>query len=217
MTRTPQHQRLFFYDLKTTGFSPERNGIYGLSGYVAEVSEAAILYIIDHIEFSCSPGASDQIAPYLAEKGIITDDELFAFPPREVIHNATFLPFLRRQIDQRDRADKLLCITYHGYPNRPFLQNWFRKNNDDWFRAFFHHKGIEVLNLALDDLQEDLIRLKREDKLPDFKLKTIAEHYKLELSSKDSDTELTIRLYAALKGLDIVDERDYELQQEEGS
>lgn len=195
-------QKLLFIDVETTGVNPERNGIIQVSGCVQIENE-----LLESFDYYVRPFPQDIIEPSALEVTGINPKQLLPpdhpdhlyvpgqkfLEPSEVylLLQATF----KKYVDQYDKTDKFHFVGYNAHSfDMPFMRRFWEKNKDKFFGSWFWYPCLDVMLVWAQILQED------RDKLPNFKLATVAKHIGISvdesrLHDSEYDIELTRKLW----------------------
>ena len=169
-----------FIDTETTGVNTDIVGMYQVGGIIRVGKRE------EEFEFNCDIFEEDEIDPKAFEKNGLTLKEIATFPtPQDTFEK--FINLLDKYIDRYDKKDKFIVIGYGAEFDQRILSNWFYKLGDDYFRSWFWHPWIDVMNLAMY-----VVKDYRSD-ISSFKLKSIAEHFHI----RTDDTKLHTALYDA--------------------
>lgn len=186
-------EKLFFFDLETTGIEPKRNGIHQLAGIIVidgKIVDDFILYIkpfedqVINIEaLAISNTALGQLESYRH--------------PKDAFKKLTAL--LSEYCNKYDKNDRFYIAGYNnaGFDNL-FLREYFLRNNDSSFNQWFWDEPIDVFVLAGYCLAA--VR----DTMENFKLPTVAKRFGIKvweekLHNAQYDVKLTYQLYQKRK------------------
>lgn len=184
--------KLFFVDTETTGIDPFRHAVVQIAGLI-EVAGVEK----ERFDFRVRPMPGDAIDEEALRVNGLRREEVLKFPPpREVHRQVTVL--LQKYVDQYKRNDKFFFIGYNTRFDSDFLRRFFEKAGDKYFGSWFWAPPIDVMTLAAFVLAPE------RDRLPNFKLPTVAEYLGLKatgsLHDAQVDIELTRQLYDVLRG-----------------
>jgi DNA polymerase-3 subunit epsilon len=162
--------KLFYYDLETTGLNHWRHGIHQISAIV-EIDGS----IKEKINFHVQPYKDAKIEDDALAISGITQDMLKDYKPfKETYKDLSFI--LSKYCNKYNKADKFHLV---GYNNASFDNHFFRaffvQNEDKYFNSWFWIDTIDVMTLASNHLR------KIRSTLPDFKLSTIAKQLGIEV------------------------------------
>ena len=193
-------QKVLFFDINTTGPSPQKHSIWSMSGIIAEIVPNDEIYLIEQFTFTAAPPRGEAMAPSYVSNEHITIPELEALESPDAVHNQKLLPFLRRYINPKHAGKRLVIIGYNSNSDVRFLTAWFSKRNGLGFHHYFYWHSVDIITLVMDNLKPDQPRT--------FRLETVAEYLGLEINetllhSTTYDCRLALDVYAALKELGI--------------
>lgn len=141
--------KLLFFDLETTGTSPELNGIHQLSGAIVidgEVKETFDYRVCPRYDAKIEQGALDIAG--------VTKEQILSYPSMKEVYG-NFLDILSKYVNRYDKNDKFYLVGYNivAFDN-PFLRRWFLDNGDNFFGSWFWSNSIDVMVLATPYLAE---------------------------------------------------------------
>jgi len=155
-----------YIDTETTGTDPKKHALIQLSGFILANGSK------ETFNFFIKPFPQDEIDEQALAISGITIEQLETFPaPEDVFIEFIFL--LSKYIDRYDKIDKFLLFGYQPKFDADFLKEFFLKNNDDYFGAWFFTPPIDTMSIAAYALQ------KERKYLPNFKLETVADYLKI--------------------------------------
>lgn len=165
--------KILYIDTETTGLDPYSNAIIELAG-ILEVDG----FVQESFLISMKPD-SDQTIDQEALNAIgKTEEEILSYPSQKEGFSI-FLKFLESYVNPFDKNDKLFLVGYniHAF-DVPFLRTFFNRNKNKYFGSYFHHPSIDVMLLIA------YFAMKQKDKLPNFKLATIAKSLGIEVKDE---------------------------------
>lgn len=171
-------EKLFFFDLETTGLKYWRNGIHQISGEITVDGETK-----EQFNFKVKPyHACDIDDDALNIAGITRDDLLIYLEMKDVYIQIEKM--LSKYVDKFDKTDKFHLVGYNnsGFDNA-FFRAFFVQNASDkksaeygnYFGSWFWSDSIDVMVLSSNYLK------KERHKLTDFKLSTVAKYLGIEV------------------------------------
>jgi len=179
-------EKIFFYDLETTGLDHDIHAIHQLSAFI-RINNV----IVKKINLKIKPYPGAILDPIALQIGGVTEEQING--PDYMTHQEAYKylnTVLGEYISKFDKSDKLHLCGYNimGFDN-DFLRKLWTLNNDKYFGSFFWGDCIDVMSHA-----SSFLRLLRPT-IKDFKLKTIAALLRIELDeSKLHDAEYDVSL-----------------------
>ena len=190
-------KKLFFFDVETTGLDPAVHDIVQLAYIIDRDGE-----IVDTGDLYLRPSPGGSIDPDALRVQGRTLEQVMAFPPASDAYH-TLIGRLSLHIDKFNRADKLYPVAYCGIQfDYPFLQNFFKRQDDPFFGSWYNHRVIDPIVLARTlDFKDILVS-------PDLKLHTVCESFGVPLSqAHDALADVTAMRELFYKMVDLFDER----------
>lgn len=188
-------EKIFYFDLETTGTKYWRNGIHQISGLIEIDGE-----VKEEFDFHVQPNPNAEIDPEALKVGGVTLEQIMAYPPMSEIHEKLKY-MLNKYVDKYNKKDKFFLCGYNNAPfDNPFLRAFFVQNGDNFFGSYFWPGGIDVMVLALDFLKH------RRADMNNFKLMTVAEEMGIrieeeKLHNATYDIYLTREIYRRIKNV----------------
>lgn len=188
-------EKIFYFDLETTGTKYWRNGIHQISGLIEINGE-----VKEEFDFHVQPNPSAEIDPEALKVGGVTLEQIMAYPPMGEIHEKLKY-MLNKYVNKYDKKDKFFLCGYNNAPfDNPFLRAFFVQNGDNFFGSYFWSGGIDVMVLALD-----FLKYRRAD-MNNFKLMTVAEEMGIKIEEEKLhnatyDIYLTREIYRRIKNV----------------
>ena len=183
--------KILFYDSETTGLNSNTCGLIEIAGTVVING-----IVVDEWEVKMTTFPDDVIEESALEKNGVTMEELQSRQPPE---NAFFqlIRHLEKHVDRYDKNDKFIVMAYVADFDNRFLRRFFEKNHDNYFRAWFWHPFIDVMNLTAYVLQDE------RSKIGSFKQENVADylgiaHDKQKLHGAAYDRDLAMAIYYKL-------------------
>lgn len=180
-------QKIFWFDVETTGLDPNDDEIIALSARITYNDE-----IIDHIDLKFRP--VNTIHPMITQLTGITQDDSQLFP----IKQTSFLylkDFLKKYVNPYNRDDKFIIGGYNVQFDIKFLRKLFENMGDQYYGSWFQFKPIDPYKMicGLDDMSTTF-PIERKT------LKHVCNYFKIELDAHNagSDIDATIKLYNIL-------------------
>jgi len=168
------NKKAFWFDTETTGLSGQKNDLIQLAYLIeinGEIEEEGSVY--------CQPFDYNTINAKALEVNKLTVAKLKEFPtPQETYKKLQAV--LDKYVDRYNREDKFSPAGYNVAFDVNFLKNFFLKNNDKYYGAFFDYHMINVDSLLY------LFDYKGIIKLENYKLVTVAKHFGIEFNAHDA-------------------------------
>jgi DNA polymerase-3 subunit epsilon len=172
-------EKLFVYDLETTGVMFWKNGIHQISGIIVIDGEEE-----EEFDFRVRPHNKAVIEPKALEVGSVTEEQIMAYPTMAEVKIKLDL-ILGKYIDKYDKKDKFHLMGYNNGPfDNPFLRAFFVQCNDNYFGSNFWSDSIDVMSLASNALR------KKRSEMKNFKLQTVAETLGVPFSEEEAHDAL---------------------------
>ena len=166
-------EKLFFYDLETTGVKFWKNGIHQISGAIQIDGE-----IKQRFNFKVRPHTKAVIEPEALKIGNVTAEQIQEYPSMEEVFEVMTTMILR-YVDKFDKTDKFHLVGYNNAPfDNQFLRAFFTQNGDKYFGSYFWSDSIDCMVLAsnmLRDVRSEMIN---------FKQGTVAQHLGIEVEEE---------------------------------
>lgn len=175
-------EKLFYYDLETTGTRFWKNGIHQISGAIKVDGE-----IKERFDFKVRPFEKAVIEEEALKVAGVTMEQVMAYPSmREVYSKLTSM--LSKYVDKFNKKDKFHLVGYNNASfDNPFFRAFFVQNNDNYFGSWFWSDSIDVMVMASNKLRN--VR----HELTDFKQATVAKYLGIEIDeTKLHDAEYDI-------------------------
>ena len=136
-------QKLFFFDLETTGLDPMKCAIHQIAGKV--IVDGAVK---EGFNIHCRPFAGALVDDYALEVADVTKEQIMGYQPMEDAFSQ-LLQILDRYVEKYDRADKFFIAGYNiAAFDVPFLRKFFTRNGNNYFGSYFWSVPLDVIILA---------------------------------------------------------------------
>lgn len=181
--------KLFFFDVETTGVKHWRNGIHQISGQIV-----IDLKVVDTFDYKVQPHPKSEIEDEAIKVGNVTLEQIQAYETMKRTH-VKLINMLGKHVGRFDKLDKFHLVGYNNASfDNQFLRTFFTHNEDPYFGAWFWSDPIDVLVLASQYLKAE------RHTMPNFQLRTVAKHLGIpveetKLHDAQYDIELTRRIY----------------------
>ena len=182
-------EKLFFFDLETTGVKYWKNGIHQISGAIVIDGE-----VKERFNFKVKPHPDAVIEDEALEVAGVSRETLRIYPDMQVVYKQ-IIAMLGKYVDKYKKQDKFHLVGYNnaGFDN-PFFRAFFTQNNDQYFGSWFWANSLDVLVLATQFLKG------KRSQMANFQLKTVAAFLGIEvdesrLHDAEYDIDLTMQIY----------------------
>jgi len=158
-------RKFLWGDCETTGLDPVINAPHQIAGII--VVEGVEMETFD-LKFRPHPDAV--IEDKALEKSNITKEELMARPMSSAEAQRKFDKIMTKYVDKYNKSDKMVLGAYNAYFDAQFMNEWYRKHNNNYFFGLVHGGAyFDPLQMAL--MYE--IKMGRRIFQPDRKLATV--------------------------------------------
>lgn len=185
-------EKLFIYDLETTGVKFWKNGIIQIAFFIVIDGE-----IKERHELKVKPYHLAHIEDEALAVNKITREDLETFPEMQSVY-IKIAETLSKYVDKYNKKDKFHLVGYNNASfDNQFFRAFFTQCGDQYFGSWFWADSIDVMVLASHKLRA--VR----GQLANFKLMTVAEFLKIEvdesrLHDAEYDLILTHEIYKLL-------------------
>ena len=185
-------EKLFLFDLETTGVKHWKNGIHQISGAIVIDGE-----IKEEFNKHVCPNPACQIEKDALNVSGVTEEQIKAYPDMLHVYQS-LIQMLSKYVDKYNKKDKFHLV---GYNNASFDNHFFRaffvQNGDNYFGSWFWSDSIDLMVLASNHLRT--VRSTMEN----FKLMTVAKQLGIEIDESklhdaSYDNYLCIEMYKIL-------------------
>lgn len=183
-----------FLDVETTTLDEKnaQGGIYSLS-YLYEVDN--LLIGSGNIFFNPSDELEidKDVLKFMEENGI--DWEAIYGYQDSASAFKEFLNLLEHHVSRFKTTDKMFLYGYNIKFDERFLREWFVRNGNQYYGAYFWNNSIDVMTLVGEMLAP------YREKFPNFKLETVCALFDIEIKAhgSESDIRATYNLYKAFQ------------------
>jgi len=182
-------EKLFFYDLETTGVKFWKNGIHQISGAIRIDGE-----IKERFNFYVKPYKDAIIEDEALAVGNVTKEQIMQYPDMKEVYSF-LISMLSMYVDKYDKKDKFHLV---GYNNASFDNQFFRaffvQNNDNYFGSWFWSDSIDCMVLASNKLKG------LRPQLENFQQRTVAKFLNIDvdeskLHDANYDIDICMQIY----------------------
>lgn len=171
--------KIFWYDLETSGLKAVDNAILTLSG-VMEIEGK----IVDEINLSMQPFKGDLIIQEALDINGITVEQIKTFDHPEVAFRK-LIKFFSKYINKYDKNDKFSLAGYNIVKfDIPFLEMLFKKCNDNYFGSWVNGEPLDVYQFVL--IMKKLGGIKCEG----AKLEKVAQQLEIPILAHDAKEDI---------------------------
>jgi len=136
-------EKLFFYDLETTGTKFWKNGIHQISGAIVIDGQ-----VKEFFDFKVRPNESALIDDEALKIGNVSLEQIKAYPSMKEVYSK-IITMLSKYVDKFNKKDKFHLAGYNNASfDNPFFRAFFVQNNDFYFGSWFWSDCIDVMVLA---------------------------------------------------------------------
>ena len=177
-------EKLFFYDLETTGTNHWKHGIHQISGCI--IIDGVIK---ERFNLKMRPHTGCTIDTKALEVSNVTEQQILGYGEPSLAHKQ-LKEIMGKYVDPYNKKDKFHLVGYNisSFDNQ-FLRSFFSNNGDNYFGSWFWSDCIDVMVMA-----SYLLRHVRHD-MVNFKQSTVARHFGIPIDdSKLHDAEYDINV-----------------------
>jgi DNA polymerase III subunit epsilon len=182
-------EKLFFYDLETTGVRYWENGIHQISGLIMIDGE-----IKENFNFKVCPHEKAIIEDDALKIANITKEQIMEYPKAREVYKK-LIGLLSKYVNKFDKKDKFHLVGYNinSFDNS-FFREFFTQNNDNYFGSWFWADSIDCYVLASNKFK------KERASFPNFQQRTVAKRLGIEidetrLHDAEYDISICVEIY----------------------
>ena len=136
-------QKLFFFDLETTGLDPETCAIHQIAGKVIIDGK-----VMESFNIKVRPFEGAVIDDVALEVGHVTKEQIMSYQPMEAAY-AQLMKKLDYYINKYDKKDKFFIAGYNiAVFDVPFLRKFFLRNDNNFYGSYFWSVPLDIIILA---------------------------------------------------------------------
>ncbi len=173
------NKKVLYFDIETTGLDPKIDQIIQLS-YIIEVDN---VIEIERNILIC-PKDIDKISDEVLEILGKTQAEIFMYPDTASSALVMLQNDLSKYCDKYDKLDKFYPAGFNVRFDIEFLRELFESQGDKYFGSWFNGMELDPLPILR------FLDFKNSIKLPNYKLSTVCEHFKIELQAHDALSDI---------------------------
>ncbi len=167
--------KTLWFDTETTGLDPKENDIVQIAA-LYEVDKE----IVDKIQLQMQPINWGSVSEEALKVNGYTLDDLRGFMPADAAY-CQLVKFLNKYIDRYNKADKLLSAGQNVRFDIDFLRQFFFKNNNQYFGAYFDYHALDLQAMTALLVRNKMLEVEN------FKLTTVAEAVGVDLGENAHD------------------------------
>lgn len=171
-------KKILWFDCETSGLDPVKNDIIQLAG-VIEIDGK----LVDEFDFKCQPYSYENVDQGALDVHGITIEQIKQFELAKVVQSL-FTKKLAKYCDKFDRNDKFYPAGYNCKFDIDFIAQWFKKAGDNYLGSWLNWRALDPLPLLC------LMEFKGKISLPNYKLATVAEYYKIPLEAHNAISDI---------------------------
>jgi len=193
-------EKLFFYDLETTGVKFWKNGIHQIAGAIRIDGDTK-----ETFEFKVRPYKDALIEQEALDVAGVTKDQVLEYEEMSSVYGK-IISMLGKYVDKYNKFDKFHLVGYNNASfDNQFFRAFFTQMGDSYFGSWFWSDTIDVMVLA-----SNLLRAER-SKMVNFKQGTVAKHLGIEIDDSrlhdaSYDTGVMMKLFDIVKAQQLTDQ-----------
>lgn len=136
-------QKLFFFDLETTGLDSKTCAIHQIAGKVIIDGE-----VMESFNINVRPFEGAVIEDAALEVGHVTKEQIMGYQSMEAGYNQ-LMRILDRYVNKYDKKDKFFIAGYNiAVFDVPFLREFFIMNGNNFYGSYFWSVPLDIIILA---------------------------------------------------------------------
>lgn len=158
-------EKLFVFDIETTGVKHWRNGVHQISGMIVIDGD-----VKESFDFRVQPNPKCTIEEDALEISGVTKEQILQYPEMKSVYSE-IISILEKYVDKYNRMDKFHLVGYNNAAfDNNFLRGFFVQNRDNYFGSWFYADCLDVYVLASMHL------ISEREKLINFQQSTVARY-----------------------------------------
>lgn len=170
--------KIFYFDVETTGLDPRRNDIIQLA-YIVEINGE----VKEEGEFKLQPMNYDTIEKGALEVNKTTIEQLKTYLQPWLGH-VQIVKLLDKYIDKYKKQDKFLPAGYKVKFDMDMFRAFFFKNNHKYFGSYFGYHMLDPVPFLMFLEYKGLI------KLDSYKLVDVCKYFGIEIQAHDALSDI---------------------------
>lgn len=168
-------KKILWFDVETTGLSPEKHSIIQFAAIIEEGGN-----VLDEIDIKFAPLPGAAIEQSALDITGTTREELSARPCAADAYYQ-ILRFFSTHCDVFNKKDKFYPAGYNVHFDLTFLQAFFKANGDAYgIGSYINWRRLDPLALL------HIMDYNGQISLTNYKLETVCEHYGIEIDAHDA-------------------------------
>lgn len=173
-------EKLFFYDVETTGLDYKKNAVHQLSAIIVIDGQEK-----ERLDIKIRPFDGAEISQEALDVANVTKEQIMTYQPLGDAHKQ-LIEILSKYVNKYDKTDKFYLVGYNNaHFDNDFLREMFTRCGDKYFGSWFWPNSIDTMTMATIKL------MKQRQLMPNFKLATVARQLNIPLE----ETKLHDALY----------------------
>lgn len=176
--------KIFYFDIETSGLDSKINDILTLSGLIEIDGE-----VKETIDLKIQPFNWESISDEALKVNGLTREEIKTFlPPREAFLKiqSLFKKYVDPYKKNKTSEDKLLPAGYNVKFDIDFLNQFWKKNNDNYFGSFIDYHALDLASIVL------FLKYKGLLKFPGYKLVDVANALGITFKAHEASEDIRI-------------------------
>jgi DNA polymerase-3 subunit epsilon len=172
------NQKIFWFDVETTGLDPNKQEIVKLA-FEVEIDQK----LKEHDCICIRPENILAIMPQALETNKLTMDQIMKFPPATEGYKK-IIKTLDHYVDKYDKTDKLILAGYNVNFDIGFFRSFFTRQNNSYFGSYFFAPPLDVYSLVSLNLRKGL-------RLNNYRLETVCDYFGIKIIAHDPESDIS--------------------------